>query len=127
MHSHAFSSPHVGGVVDVVDGTVDCCRPDADHRLGADHHPGPDDDRGGPALPPGHEHKADGHVDHAVDRPRAASGDAVAGPERFAPSPAWALAAPVLPAGAGARCGADGVARAPDGASPLALNCVRRQ
>ncbi|MGW3497964.1 hypothetical protein [Streptomyces sp. NPDC001020] len=108
VHCSAFAGPHVGGI-------VDCSQLDAD------------DDRDGPARPPGHEHKADGHSDHVVDRPRAACDDAVAEPDHDVPSPVPVAAAVGPLARPGTRCGAAGTARAPDGPSTLALHCVRRQ
>ncbi|MDR3081557.1 MAG: hypothetical protein LBV60_11635 [Streptomyces sp.] len=110
VHCSAFAGPHVGGI-------VDCSQLDPLDT---------DDDHDRPARPPGHEHTADGHGDHMVDRPRAVCDDAIAEPEHDVPSPVPVTAASGPLARPGIRCGAGGIARAPDGPSILTLNCVRR-
>jgi hypothetical protein len=75
---------------------------------------------------PGHEHKADGHIDHAADRPRDAIDGTVIGPRHDAPD-----AAP--PATARTEAAQAAWARppddfpTPDGRATLALHCVLRQ
>ncbi|MEV8547802.1 hypothetical protein [Streptomyces sp. NPDC051572] len=85
------------------------------------------DAHGGTMAPsPGHDHRADGHIDHAADRPRAAADDTAAGPDHDALSP-LPPAPPGSPAGQIALHRPSGVSRPPGGPSTLALHCVWRQ
>jgi hypothetical protein len=79
----------------------------------------------GPHPDPGHEHKADGHIDHAADRPRDV-GDGTS----IAPGHDELSSAPSTAAEAGAAHAArprPSDVSLPDGRSTLALHCVWRQ
>ncbi|MCN9244083.1 hypothetical protein NGF19_25440 [Streptomyces sp. RY43-2] len=108
IHAASFGGPHSASA------DVDRSRPataDADHGFN-------------PA--PGHDHKADGHIDHAVDRPRDTVDGAVSEPGHDTPDTAppttaraeaahaaWTLPPRLFPV--------------PDGRATLALHCVLRQ
>ncbi|MZE80609.1 hypothetical protein [Streptomyces xinghaiensis] len=99
---------------------------DHEHDHGSHHDHGSDHDQD--------QDHADGHVDHAVDRPRA-----VAPPHAvtawspdvsgMSPYPSWLPAADAqqAPFSGSALEGSRGGPRAPDGRSALALHCVWRQ
>ncbi|MFD9418775.1 hypothetical protein ACFWC9_29260 [Streptomyces goshikiensis] len=72
---------------------------------------------------PPHEHDTQGHIDHAVDRPRSAETSVVA-----VPVTAALLAAPSGQSFAsGVSAGSTTCAAGPPGDAALALNCVWRQ
>ncbi|MFD1658407.1 hypothetical protein ACFSL4_09330 [Streptomyces caeni] len=86
---------------------------------------GGDTDHGLTSVP-GHDHKADGHIDHAADRPRDAVHGAVAGSGDEPP------AAPSPTAGPGEAYAArarppDTLLPVPHGSGTFALHCVWRQ
>ncbi|WP_330308433.1 MULTISPECIES: hypothetical protein [unclassified Streptomyces] len=108
VHGASFGGPHMSIVATA------CPHRDADSH-------------GGTMAPsPGHEHRTDGHIDHAADRPRAAADDAAADPDRDALSPIPSET-PGSVAGQVAWRRPPGVSRAPDGSSTLAFHCVWRQ
>ncbi|WP_326718444.1 MULTISPECIES: hypothetical protein [unclassified Streptomyces] len=114
VHGSSFEGPHVDAV------TATCAQQSAG-------------DDGRIAPPPGHDHKADGHIDHAADRPRTVSaGDTVLEPGSDGPAPISAIgtggAAPRDPPGVTTSpYGRSTLTTSPYGRSTLALHCVWRQ
>jgi hypothetical protein len=108
VHGSSFAGPHLSVTA------VACSQGGAEAESGT------------LAPSPGHEHKADGHIDHAADRPRAAVDDTADEPDHDG-IPLIPPAAPGSPAGHAAWQRPPGVPRSPDGRSTLTLHCVWRQ
>ncbi|MFE4413880.1 hypothetical protein [Streptomyces sp. NPDC056821] len=105
VHASSFGRPHLNVAV------VDCSQLETDD---ADHGSNP---------APGHDRKADGHIDHAADRPRDTVGDTVIGPGPDVAVPDTARAE----AAHAAWAQLPDVPPVPDGRATLALHCVLRQ